>query len=60
MDAADEQLQTLLELEARHDELLDQLDDLDRRVTGVLAQYQASRPSESVAEEILENILVTP
>ena len=41
MDAAVEQLQTLLELEARHEELLQRLAELDQRVTGVLAQCQA-------------------
>jgi hypothetical protein len=48
MDAAAEQLQTLLELEARHEELLDRLADLDKRVVEVLAQYQTSHPPESV------------
>ena len=46
MDAAVEQLQTLLELEARHEELLERLDDLDRRVVEVLAQYQVPRSME--------------
>ncbi len=40
MDAAVEQLQTLLELETRHDELLERLAELDQRVAGVLAQCQ--------------------
>jgi tetrahydromethanopterin S-methyltransferase subunit G len=48
MDAAVEQLQTLLELEARHEELLERLDDLDRRVAGVLAQYQTVHPPEQI------------
>ena len=48
MDAAAEQLQTLLELEARHEELLDRLADLDKRVVEVLAQYQTSHPPESL------------
>jgi hypothetical protein len=41
MDAAVEQLQTLLQLEAKHDELLERLAELDQRVAGVLAQCQA-------------------
>jgi hypothetical protein len=44
MDAAVEQLQTLLDLEARHDELLDRLAELDQRVVGVLTRCQASIP----------------
>jgi len=35
-----EQLHTLLELEQRHEELLDQLDQLDRRVSDALEQYR--------------------
>ena len=46
MDAAVQQLQTLLELEARHEELLDRLAELDNRVVEVLAQYQGSRSPE--------------
>lgn len=46
MDAAVEQLQTLLELEARHEELLDRLAELDKRVAGVLAQCQASASAD--------------
>jgi len=38
MNALASQLETLLELEARHDQLLDRLDDLDRRVERVLAE----------------------
>ena len=43
MDAAVEQLQTLLDLEARHDDLLDRLAELDQRVAEVLAGYQTPR-----------------
>jgi len=43
MDAAIEQLQTLLDLEARHEELLERLAELDQRVAEVLAQYQTPR-----------------
>jgi len=46
MDAAVEQLQTLLDLEARHDELLDRLAELDQQVAGVLARCQASIPAD--------------
>jgi hypothetical protein len=46
MDAAVEQLQTLLDLEARHDELLDRLAELDQRVAGVLSRCQASIPAD--------------
>jgi hypothetical protein len=60
MDAAVEQLQTLLELEARHEELLERLDDLDRRVAGVLAQYQVPRSTDPgprlCAEESAEGL----
>jgi hypothetical protein len=38
MDAADSQLSTLLELDARHDDLLQQLAELDHRVSQVLAE----------------------
>lgn len=44
MDAAIEQLQALLELESRHDELLDRLAELDQRVTEALARCQTPRP----------------
>jgi len=33
----------LLELESRHDELLQRLDDLDRRVEKTLIEYQSLR-----------------
>lgn len=46
MDAA-AQLQALLDLEARHDELLDRLDELDRRVENVLSECLRS-PAPSV------------
>jgi len=36
-------LDTLLDLETRHDELLDQLADLDREVAQVLRQWQNGR-----------------
>lgn len=40
MDAAFGQLQVLLDLEARHDDLLRRLDELEHRVADVLAEYQ--------------------
>ena len=40
MDPAVEQHQLLLDLEARHDELLGQLDELDKRVARVLDECQ--------------------
>lgn len=43
MDAA-AQLEALLDLEARHDELLEKLDALDRRVETVLAECLRGRP----------------
>ena len=38
MDASARQLDHLLELEARHDDLLRRLDELDRRVSSVLTE----------------------
>lgn len=43
MDESARQLQTLLDLDARHDDLLDRLDDLDMRVAKVLSEYTAGR-----------------
>lgn len=45
MDAAT-QLEALLDLEARHDELLERLDELDRRVEKVLAECLRGRQEE--------------
>jgi tetrahydromethanopterin S-methyltransferase subunit G len=42
MDALPKHLQALLDLEARHDDLLDRLDELDKRVEQVLAQCGAA------------------
>jgi len=39
------QLDHLLALETRHDDLLDRLEDLDKRVSRVLAEYQGARHS---------------
>ena len=53
MEEASRQLHTLVELDARHDDLLVQLDELDRRVSQVLVECQAIRlaeePSQSAA-----------
>lgn len=42
-------LQRLLELDARHNELLDRLEALDREVTIVLAEWTTSRPLITVS-----------
>ncbi len=42
MDATSKHLEALLELEARHDDLLERLDELDRRVERVLAQFTST------------------
>lgn len=52
MDAQYGHLQTILELEARHDDLLDRLAELDRRVQQVLASYAPNRHREAVAPEL--------
>ena len=41
MDAANSQRRNLSELDARHDELLHQLAELDQRVSQVLAECQS-------------------
>jgi hypothetical protein len=48
MDDAYRQFQTLLELDARHDQLLDQLDELDKQVGCVLAEWTANRGASEV------------
>ena len=42
MDAA-AQFEALLDLESRHEELLDRLDELDRRVERVLGEFLQGR-----------------
>lgn len=49
MDTPNSQLQTLLELEARHDDLLQRLHELDKRVERVLAEC-LSGPDRSHTE----------
>lgn len=44
MDPSPGQLEQLLDLDARHDDLLKRLDELDRRVRTVLSEYQVSEP----------------
>lgn len=41
MDPAAEQLALLLDLDARHDDLLERLEELDQRVANALAEYQS-------------------
>ncbi len=40
MDSTANQLRQLLDLDARHDDLLRRLDELDKRVAKTLAEYQ--------------------
>ena len=47
MDALTSQLESLLELEARHDDLLRRLDELDKRVERVLAECVAAGQRQS-------------
>jgi len=51
MDPAVEQLQLVLDLEARHDELLDRLDELDKRVARVLAECQRLAKAEAAPSQ---------
>jgi hypothetical protein len=43
MEKYSQELKQLMDLEARHDELLRQIDDLDRQVATILAQWTAER-----------------
>ena len=56
MDTSTAQLDLLIDLETRHDDLLLQLDELDKRVERVLAEYQGCRltaePGHDSGEEI--------
>ena len=49
MSDGESELHTLLELEQRHDELLDRLADLDKRIETLLAQWQADSRTPAVA-----------
>jgi hypothetical protein len=49
MDESARQLQSLLDLDARHDDLLERLDALDKRVADVLSKYTLGRiPQDGV------------
>jgi len=48
MDDGIAHLDTLLELENRHEDLLQRLDELDRRVEKVLREWQPSRHGNGV------------
>ena len=43
MDSTSVSMDLLVELESRHDELLIQLDELDKRVEKTLTEYQSLR-----------------
>jgi hypothetical protein len=43
VNSAATQLATLVELDARHDDLLRRLEELDNRVSNVLAQFQPAK-----------------
>lgn len=43
-----DELQKLLELDARHDELLDRLEELDQKVLGVLDEWVRSEKEYSL------------
>ena len=45
------ELKLLLELDERHDELLRQIDDLDKQVAAVLAQWTADRDEHARQRE---------
>ncbi len=47
MDSATSHLELLLELEARHDELLQRLAELDKRVEKVLAESVPAREGQA-------------
>jgi len=49
MEGTLNQLDILVDLETRHDDLLRRLDDLDRRVAAVLAEWQPGRPDAPAA-----------
>ncbi len=48
MDGTVARLDVLLDLEARHEDLLRRLEELDKRVEKVLAEWQPARRSEAV------------
>ncbi len=48
MDNYASQLEALLDLDRRHEELLERLDELDKRVEAVLAEWLAGRQPASM------------
>ena len=53
MDAAFDQLRDLLDLDARHDDLLRQLDELEQQIEAVLAEYQTGGEKEAVEKSTI-------
>jgi tetrahydromethanopterin S-methyltransferase subunit G len=51
MDSSARQLEALIDLERRHEDLLERLDDLNRRVESVLAECSPARIQALVAPE---------
>lgn len=51
MDPLPSQLEALLELEARHEDLLERLDELDKRVERVLTECVAGQVREAAMGE---------
>lgn len=51
MDAVTTQLDALLDLEARHDDLLDRLEELDKRVERVLSECQPPAAAENIQSQ---------
>ena len=51
MNCTKTQHQALSDLDAQHDELLRQLDDLDKRVLKTLAECQPPRPQSAENEQ---------
>jgi hypothetical protein len=45
------QIELILDLESRHDELLTRLEELDKRVAKTLAEYMASRQPAVVSQQ---------
>jgi hypothetical protein len=48
---------SLIDLEARHDDLLDQLDELEQRIASVLKEHL---PARQITVEATEEPLATP
>ncbi len=53
---AQQQLQMLLDLDARHDDLLRRLDELDRRINAVLAEYAPVAAVDEVRQRVDETV----